>query len=123
MRGFTLAELMIVMMMASIAIGALGGTAQMLYQTDRHTDAYVRDVSGLRKAVRMLESDLRAGTGAVYRLDGDRLLRDDRLVARNIGTFELDREGALTVVRIGPAPRREVPAAWRPVVTLRVVRR
>ena len=75
-----------------------------------------------------MERDLRASREVIYhrvdesyyRLEGGHLLRDKQVVARNIGLFEMTREGDLVTVRLGLEPRAHVPAARRPVLTTRV---
>jgi prepilin-type N-terminal cleavage/methylation domain-containing protein len=125
MRGFSLLELMVVTAVIALIATSLGGVASALHRTDRVTAAYVEDLGQLRRGLRALERDLRASrevlhhrvNDALYRLDGGRLLRDDQVVARNIGLFEMTREGDLVTVRLGLLPRAHVPAMRRPVVT------
>ncbi len=124
MRGFTLLELMIVTAVLAMIAASLGGVASALHRTDRVTAAYVEDLAQLRGAVRAVERDLRAARevihhrvdDAYYRLDAGRLLRDDQVIARHIGLFEMTREGNLVTVRLGLEARAHVPAMRRPVV-------
>jgi len=102
-RGFTLIELMV----ATVAIGAMVMVAASLIGTTRRTEQfskeYTGDLAGLRRAVRVIESDLRAAEDVEdleVRLDGDRLVRGDRVLAENIADFAVTREGALAHVRI-----------------------
>lgn len=128
MKGFSLLELMIVTAVIALVAASLGGVASALHRTDRVTAAYVEDLAQLRRAVRAVERDLRASREVVYhrvdrayyRLEDGRLLRDRQVVARNIGLFEMTREGNLVTVRLGLEPRAHVPAARRPVLTTRV---
>ena len=125
MRGFSLLELMIVTAVIALIAASLGGVASALHRTDRVTAAYVEDLGQLRGGLRAIERDLRASREVIYhrvddvyyRLDRGRLLRDDRVVARNIGLFEMKREGDLVTVRLGLQSRAHVPAMRRPVVT------
>ena len=125
MRGFSLLELMFVTAVIAMIAASLGGVASALHRTDRVTAAYVEDLAQLRGAVRAVERDLRASReviyhrvdNAFYRLDRGRLLRDDKVIARRIGLFEMTREGDLVTVRLGLAARAHVPAMRRPVVT------
>jgi prepilin-type N-terminal cleavage/methylation domain-containing protein len=128
MKGFSLLELMIVTAVIALVAASLGGVASVLHRTDRVTAAYVEDLAQLRRAVRAVERDVRASREVVYhrvddvfyRLDNGRLLRDDQVVARHIGLFEMKREDDLVTVRVGLLPRAHVPAMRRPVVTTRV---
>lgn len=128
MRGFSLLELMIVTAVIALVSATLAGVASTLHRTDRVTAAYVEDLAQLRRAIRAVERDLRASRDVVYhrvgdifyRLDDGRLLRDEQVVARRIGLFEMVREDNLVTVRIGLQPRAHVPALRQPVVTTRV---
>jgi len=92
-----------------------------LHRSERLTRAYTDDVSGLRRAVRAIEADLRADRGDTCRLDDDgNLLRGEFVLARRIERFDVEREGNLWVARIGMLPRRETGAARRPLITIRV---
>jgi prepilin-type N-terminal cleavage/methylation domain-containing protein len=127
-RGFSLIELMIVTAVLAVVTASLGGIASVLHRTDRQTAAYVEDLGELRRALHSLERDLRGARevfyhridDVYYRLDGDRLLRDDAVVARNVALFEMSREGEIVTVRLGLRARAHVPAMRRPVVTTRV---
>jgi prepilin-type N-terminal cleavage/methylation domain-containing protein len=128
MRGFSLLELMIVTAVIALVAASLAGVASTLHRTDRVTASYVDDLGQLRRAVRTVERDLRNSREVIYhridevfyRLDNGRLLRDDEVVARRIGLFEMVREDDLVTVRVGLQPRAHVPAMRRPVVTTRV---
>ena len=113
-RGYTLAELMIVCAITVILMSVLGGMADSMYRTNRHSKKYTKELLDLRRTVRQLETDLRSGADVPYTLEGRTLHRDGKIVARNIGTFEIERDGRLTTVRIGPGHR---------VMTLKVARR
>jgi len=47
------------------------------------------------------------------------LRRGERIVARNIATFRVERAGGLVTVRLGPGRRRDVAAPERPVILVR----
>jgi len=119
--GYSLAELMIVTAVLVGVTGTLAAVGHSLHRADRVSAAYVDDISDLRRAVRTIERDARAGRlGSVtYTRDGARLLRNDRLLADNIGTFEIDDAGDVVVVRIGLKPRAAT-GARRPVIETRV---
>lgn len=128
MRGFTLMELMMVTAILAVVAASMGGIASVLHRTDRQTAAYVEDLGELRRAVRTVERDLYAAReigyyrvdGVVYRRAGTDLLRDGKVVARNIALFEFDQEDGIVTVRVGLAQRAHVPGRPRPVVTTRV---
>ena len=107
------------MLVGGVAAIAAGFTTTM-HESEKRTRAYVEEIGGLRRAVRVLEADLRAGSAAGWRLDEEGMLRrGDVVVARGVGLFEVRREGALFVARVGLRARRET-GARHPVVTLRV---
>ena len=122
-RGFTLIELMVATALLAGVTAVIGALAFSIHHSERQTGAYVRDITELRRAVRAVERDLRAGEGAAYRLEGHVLFRGDDVVARRIGLFEMRADGAWTESRIGLVPRRDVPTAERAAVTVRVRRR
>ncbi|MEM8883183.1 MAG: type II secretion system protein [Planctomycetota bacterium] len=105
-RGYTLVELMIVTVFAGVTIATATGFLWSIAQAERQSRGYVEDVLGLRRAVRTIESDMRAGKADRIRLDGDVLLRDDRMLARRIERYELRREGPLRHVEIALMPRQ-----------------
>lgn len=120
MRGYTLVELLIASAMIGVVVSVAGGVGASLHGADKHTDAYVADLDGLRRAVRTIERDIHAGRGlADYRLEDGVLLRGGRVLARNIATFERERDGELVTVRLGPGLRREVAAPVRPVLVVK----
>ncbi|MHC4954084.1 MAG: PulJ/GspJ family protein [Planctomycetota bacterium] len=116
-RGFTLMELCIVTLVASAVIGTSTGLVLSLHRSEQRTAAYTREVSELRRAVRSIERDLRAGNPAEYRLENNDLFRGDALLARRIASFEVVREGALSTARVELMPRA---GGRRPVVIVRV---
>ena len=119
-RGFTLIELgIVVVLVAAIAVIS-GGMVVTLRTSERRTRAYADDITGLRRAVRAIETDLRANRSDTCRLVDGELLRGDVVLARRIGRFEIHREGDVWVARIGMKPRRESGQARKPVVTVRV---
>jgi hypothetical protein len=54
-----------------------------------------------------------------YRHEDDRLLRGERVLARNIAAFELSEHDGLATARIGLGQRRDVASARRPVVVVK----
>lgn len=111
-RGFTLMEVLI----ATAAFGATIFVATGLVTTIRSTESFSRayggDLRGLRRAVRAIETDLRtaADPGEIdVRLEGDRLVRGGRVLARNVAAFEVTRDGPLARVRIALGSRCEGP--------------
>ena len=121
--GFTLMELMVVIMLVGLVATICGTMTGALHRADRHTAAYVDDVGDLRRVVRALERDLRAAASVhelAYRLEDGRLLRDGHELARNIALFELDEANGLATARIGLAPRRDVASRRKPVVVVKV---
>ena len=121
--GFTLYEVMVVTAVLGLVISTAAGLAYGLQRSDRFTAAYVSDVNGLRRAVRLVESDLRRARALDeldYALEGSDLKRRGRIVARNIARFEVEREGRLVTVTIALGARADVPPSRRPAVTTRV---
>jgi hypothetical protein len=113
---------MVVVGVLAAVMATLAGLAHALHRADRTSAAYVQDLEGLRRAVVSVEGDLRAARSVDelrYRLVGDALKRDGRIVARRIARFELTQEGALATARIGLLPRTEA-ATRAAVVTTRV---
>lgn len=111
-RGFTIVELMI----AASAFGAVvlvaTGLVGSIRATERFSTEYGGDLHGLRRAVRVIEADLRAAADVAdldVRLDGDRLVRGDRTLARNVSEFEVVRDGSLARVRIALGSRSSSP--------------
>lgn len=112
-RGFTLFELMIVVAIAAVSGGAMAALGLSMHRTEQETGAYVRDLDGLRRAVRTIERDLRAASqvdggavgGAAYRLEGGTLLREGRVLARNVASFALARDGRLVTATLELAAR------------------
>ena len=98
--GFTLMEVMVVVALVAGAASTIVGFVETLRRDDRAAARYVREISEFRAAVRSLERDLRAGARAAWRLEGDRLVRDGRLMAKNVTRFELARKGRLTTVEL-----------------------
>ena len=97
--GFTLYELLVVTAMVVVTSGTMAGVAWTMHRTERHTAAYVADIHGLRRAVRVLDEDLRGAAhveghvvdGVRYRLEEGCLLRGERVLARNIAAFSMAR--------------------------------
>ena len=118
-RGFTLMELMMVTVMVSAVSAISSGVIVTLHSSEKRTRAYVDDVNGLRRAVRAVEADLRAGLTDTCRVADGVLRRGDVILARRVETFEVRRDGDLLIARIGLATRAET-GARRPVVTLKV---
>jgi Tfp pilus assembly protein PilW len=111
-RGLTLVELML----STVAIGAAVLVATGLVASIRSTEKFSRDYSGdlagLRRAVRVIESDLRVAADISdldVRHDGDRLVRDGRTLARNVGEFRVTRLKDLALVRIRLGSRSSAP--------------
>jgi len=118
-RGFTLMELMMVTAIVGAVTGISSGVIVTLHGSERHTRAYIDDVNGLRRAVRAVEADLRAGRSDTCQLDDGVLRRGDEVLARRVELFEVVRDGDLWVARIGLAKRNET-GVRQPVVTVRV---
>jgi len=122
-RGFTFYELMVVTVVMGMLAASTAGLAAALHRSERTAAAYVDDVTGLRRAVRALEDDLRAASsvaGLPYELADGTLRRDGEVLARNIAVFEVAQEGRLARVRLGLGPRRGGASARRAVVELAV---
>lgn len=110
--GFTLYEMMIGVIVGSVVIGIGAGLAATVRREDRAASAYEQDLRELERAVVAVEEDLRAASAAEdleYRLDGDRLFRGERIVARRIAAFDVEAEGTLAHVRLRLASRNAVP--------------
>ncbi len=111
-RGFTLIELMISTVVLGSVVLVATGLAGSIRTTERFSTEYTGDLAGLRRAVRVIEADLRAArviSDHGVRLDGDRLVRGDRVLARHVAVFEVTREGSLARVRIALASRSSSP--------------
>ena len=118
-RGFTLMELMMVTVMMSAVTAISSGVIVTLHSSEKRTRAYVDDVNALRRAVRAVEADLRAGRSDTCKLEDGVLRRGDVVLARRVETFDVRRDGGVFIARIGLATRAET-GARQPVVTLRV---
>lgn len=112
-RGFTILELMIVVSMLTVVGATFLGAATTIHREERHSAAYAQDLAGLRRAVQLVEHDLRdAGTtqDVDYRLEDGVLRRGDTPIARNIALFDVSAASdGLARVRIGLAPRSDAP--------------
>jgi hypothetical protein len=100
----------------------LAGITHAVHRAERVSAAYVEDLAGLRRAVALVERDLRAARSVEdlrYTLESGVLERDGAAVAR-IGAFEVTQEGAVATAWIGLLPRAE--AATRPAVVTTSVR-
>lgn len=122
-RGFTLVEVIVVTAALGMVAMVFGTVMTGLHRTERHSGAYVADLEGLRRAVRTIERDLRAGRAPEYAVEDGTLTRDGAVLATNIAVLDFAREGDVTAVVIGLAPRSDVPSARRPVVRFKVGRR
>ena len=116
-RGFTILELMIAVSMLTIVSATFLGVASTVHREDRHSAAYAQDLAGLRRAVQLVERELREVQSLEdldIRLDGDVLYRGETAIAHRIGTFDVDvdvkrEQSRLAHVRIGLAPRSDAP--------------
>jgi hypothetical protein len=102
--GLTLAELMVTVAVIGTFFLVVSGLVLAIRDTEEVTRTYGRELSELRRAVRVIESDLRTATDVDdldVRLDGGCLVRGDRVLARNVSVFEVTRDGPLARVRIG----------------------
>lgn len=125
-RGTSILEIKIVLVIFTMTLLAAYSAYQSQRRCDRLVDGYAGDVLGCRRALEAVEPDLREATGvfadvadavriettrgiAEYRLRDGVLTRstegDVRVVARNIGAFEVVPEGVGFRVRLGPGPR------------------
>lgn len=121
--GFTLLELMIYIAVFAVFSTAIAGVAHSIHKSDRFSAAYVRDVGGLRRALRLVENDLRHAKSPDeldYELEDGVLSRDGKAIARNIALFDLEADGRLVTVTIALGQRADVPPARRPAITTRV---
>jgi prepilin-type N-terminal cleavage/methylation domain-containing protein len=122
-RGYTLAELLVVIVVGSSVLLTATGLIASVRSTERASAAYVRDLVSLQRAVERLEVDLREAKGLEdldWRLDGDRLCRGDERVADGVATFTLSREGSIAHVRIVLAARAAHAARKDAAVTISV---
>lgn len=119
-RGFTLIEITVVLLLVAGVAGISSGMIWTLRESERRTREYTEDIHGLRRAVRAIETDLRADRGDTCRLIDGTLMRGERVLARRIGRFEIERKDGLWIASIGLMPRKESGRARRPVITLRV---
>ena len=112
-RGFTLLELMVVVCMLTVVFATMGGVAATIHREERHAAAYAQDLANLRRAVQLVERELRAAdsTGDLdVRLEDGVLYQGATVIARHIGVFEVEPESdSLARVRIGLAPRSDAP--------------
>ena len=113
-RGFTLIELMIAVCMLTVVFATMGSVGATIHREERHCAAYAQDLANLRRAVRLVERELRAAasTGDLdVRLDDGVLYQGGTVIARHIGVFEVEaQDDALARVRIGLAPRSDAPS-------------
>lgn len=119
-RGFTLIELSVVLVLVAGVAGISSGMILTLRKSERRTRAYTDDITGLRRAVQAIEADLRADRSDTCQLVDGKLMRGETVLASRIDRFEIQREGAVWVARIGMKPRRETGRVKRPVIILRV---
>lgn len=122
-RGFTINELMVTLATMLVMMGTVGGIGMSMHQRNRTTAAYAEDLSGLRRAARHLQEDLRGAsslTDVAYRLEDGALLRGDRSILRNVASFALTAEDGLARVRIQLAPRSDAPTRREAVLDFRV---
>jgi len=120
-RGFTLVELMAVVGAAG-AFGATITTVSMTVHAEQRTaQGRQSDLDGLRRAARLLESDLRAGfdpASAGWHLEGDVLRRRGLVLVQSVAVFRATRDGDLWHLRLGvkpraaDGPRREAVLDW-----------
>ena len=106
--GFTLLELMIVVVLTVTVSGAVLFVVKSLQDGERLSAAYTQDLNGLRRAVRAVENDLRHAkqvSDLDWHLEEGRLRRGKQVVAHNIATFDLKPEGDRVQVRIALGPR------------------
>jgi prepilin-type N-terminal cleavage/methylation domain-containing protein len=119
-RGFTLIELGVALILVAGVVGISTGMIVTLRKSEQKTRVYTDDINGLRRAVRTIEMDLRAGRGDTCQLVEGKLMRGETLLASHIERFEVNREGTVWVARIGMKPRSRTGQVKTPVITLRV---
>jgi type II secretory pathway component PulJ len=122
--GWTLLELMVVVVVGAGLGGTVLGASSMVHREERLAAACATDLTGLRRAVRVLENDLRQGRDPAalgWRLTAEGALqRGDRVLARNVAHFELERDGSLTTVYLALGPRSDAPHRREAALELRV---
>ena len=120
-RGFTLAEMMVVVSCAGVFGATLAGIGARVHADERASAGRQADLEGLRRAARMLDDDLRSGRSpdaSSWRLEGDVLYRGSRPVLRSVAAFEAKRDGDVWRPRIAlrprvvEGPRREAVLEW-----------
>ncbi len=116
-RGFTLLELCGSLALIGAVSLVAGGLAHHSQRTGELGAAYASDVAETRRALGLVEHDLRSArevrtdqgavvvstneAGVTWRLDGTSLLRGDEVVARNVAAFTAERrDGGLVEVRL-----------------------
>ncbi len=107
-RGFTITELMVAIAMLLILSGVVGGIVMTMRARDESTAAYAQDLSGLRRAARALETDLRAApslSAVDYELKDGTLLRWGKPLLTRVASFDLKAHGALARVQLTLAAR------------------
>jgi len=112
-RGFTIYELMVVIVLSSTVGLAIADSASRLRTENDISRAYTQDVGGMRRVTRMLRADLRnAGSieDLTWRHDADRLYRGDREMARNVKGFAITGREEWTEVRMVVGGRRHLQA-------------
>jgi prepilin-type N-terminal cleavage/methylation domain-containing protein len=120
-RGFTLAELMVVVSCAGVFGGTLTAVGLHVHAQGRASAGRQADLDGLRRAARLLDDDVRSGRlGRAVRwsLDDAVLRRDDVPVLASVASFEAAREGDVWRLRVAlrprvtEGPRREAVLDW-----------
>jgi prepilin-type N-terminal cleavage/methylation domain-containing protein len=126
-RGFTLIELMITVVIGTIALSAIGGTAWQVSRDHRVAARCERDLDEARAALAQLETDVRAAHGVtvspcelvarggdtasdvVWRFSRGALVRTaqgrSRDLAHGIAAFEVRADGPLVRLTLRLVPR------------------
>lgn len=121
--GFTFVEVMLYVVLFGAISTTVAGITHAIHRTDRATAAYVDDLDGLRRAIRLVENDLRHAKSVhalKWELKDGVLRRDGEEIARNIAAFDLDLDERFVTVTIAPGSRADVTPTRRPLVTTRV---
>ena len=122
-RGFTLYEMMVVVVLSGTAAISIASVADRLWAEDAASRAYCEDIRGIRRTTRLLRSDLRNAKVVAdldWRREGDRLYRGARETARNVKDFEIKADGRWASVPMVIGGRRHTQAGKGMELSFRV---